>query len=126
MKKYIYCIVIAFISFNACKKSSTATTPDAKSSFVGNWAGGQIINGAPNNPYKFSLAINADNIVLNIDSSFNNAPFPGTYTYTNDSIKVVYNNGTKWNLKFLNNYTTGTGAVLGVNGATGTVTMTKK
>ncbi len=128
MKKYFNFIlaVSIIISIMACSKSDSATPADVKSIFVGNWAGSQQINGAPNNPYKFSLQINADNTVLNIDSSFNNTIFQGTYTYNNDSIKVAYNNGTKWNFKFFNNYTIGSGLVFGVNGAAGTISMTKK
>lgn len=125
MKKIITVIlVMTSLLFAACKKSSNTNT-DVKSNFVGNWSGAQQITGI-SIPYKFSLAINADNTVLNIDSAFSNQAFPGSYTYTTDSLKITYNNGTKWSLKFTNNYAGCSGTVLGAAGATGTVSMTKK
>lgn len=117
-------LVLLQLALLSCKKSSNTTT-DVKSNFVGNWAGAQQLTGAPA-PYKFSLAINADNTVVNIDSAFGNQSYPGSYTYTADSLKITYNNGTKWNLKFTNNYAGCSGNILGYAGATGTVSMTKK
>jgi len=125
MKKKLIVITIALsVALTACTKSDTPT-PDAKSSFVGNWAGSQQFTGV-SGPYKFSLSVNTDNTVVNIDSAFANQAYPGTYTYTTDSLKINYANGTKWNLKFLNNYTACSGTVLGYAGGTATVSMTKK
>ncbi len=125
MKKIlIITIAVLAITIASCKKSSSTNT-DVKNSFVGNWAGIQVFTGASTS-YKFSLAINADNTVVNIDSAFGNQAYPGTYTYTADSLKINYNNGTKWSLKFLNNYSGCSGSVLGYSGATATVSMAKK
>lgn len=119
-----YVVAILILLFAACKKSSTATT-DNKSLFVGSWTGAQQVTGAPF-PYKFSLQINNDNTLVNIDSAFSNQAFPGTYTYTTDSLKISYANGTKWLLKFSNNYASASGNLLGFAGAVGTISMTKK
>lgn len=128
MKKNIGALVCAALLLlvfvkGSCKKSETI--PDAKSSFTGNWAGSQQFTGVPI-PYKFSLAINLDNTVVNIDSAFGNQVFPGTYTYSSDSLKITYANGTKWSLKFLNNYTGASGTVAGYAGGVATVSMLKK
>ena len=126
MKSLFYCFVFTagFFAFCSCKKSSNATT-DIKSNFVGNWAGAQQFSGVSGS-YKFSLSVNQDNSVVNIDSAFSNQAYPGTYTYTADSLKISYTNGTKWNLKFSNNYSGCSGTVLGYAGANAIVSMTKK
>jgi hypothetical protein len=122
MNRLLYCCAVAaIISFSSCKKSST-TTPDTRF-FVGNWAGALQYTGS-STQYKFSLAVNSDNTVINIDSAFSNQVFPGTYTFTADSLKIIYANGTKWNLKFITN-TSCYGGVLGYSGAVGTANMTK-
>ncbi len=113
-------LVLAIFS---CKKSDSPA--DVKSNFVGNWAGALQVTGSTV-PLKFSLLIKEDNTLINIDSAFSNQVFPGTYTYTADSLKITYNNGTKWNLRFSNNYTGCAGTFLGFAGATGTVNMLKK
>lgn len=123
MKKTLIIIVtILSVATVACKKSND-TTPETRF-FVGNWAGALQYTGSPTQ-YKFSLAVNSDNTVVNIDSAFGNQVFPGTYTFTADSLKINYTNGTKWNLKFITN-TACSGAVLGYSGSVGTVNMTKK
>lgn len=126
MNKTILTIAtILSLQLISCKKDSTNNT-DTKQFFTGNWAGAQIFSGGIPLEAKFSLVINPDNTVVNIDSAFGNQVFPGIYTYTTDSLKINYNNGTKWSLKFLNNYTACSGTVLGFAGATATVSMTKK
>lgn len=126
MKRLFYSFVFTAELFAFCssKKSSNATT-DSKSNFIGNWSGAQQFSGVSGS-YKFSLSVNQDNSVINIDSAFGNQAYPGTYTYTTDSLKIIYTNGTKWNLKFSNNYAGCSGTVLGYAGATATVSMTKK
>lgn len=115
---FLFLIVITI----SCKKHKTV---DLQSKYVGNWAGAQQIVGI-SNPLKFSLQINSDNTVINIDSAYGNQVFPGTYTYTTDSLKINYSNGTKWSVKLNSQYTVGSGTVLGAQGAIGTVSMTKK
>lgn len=124
--KTVSIISIAFLSlvFLACKKSDTPA-PDVKSNFLGNWAGSQQVTGV-SFPYKFSLQINSNNTVVNIDSAFSNEVFLGTYTYTSDSLIISYSNGTVWRMKFLTNYSSSTGLLFGARGATGTITMSKK
>jgi hypothetical protein len=126
MMNKILLTIATFLSLQiiSCKKNSADNT-DTKQFFTGNWAGAQQFTGS-SDLYKFSLLINLDNTLVNIDSAFGNQAFPGTYTYTADSLKINYNNGTKWSLKFLNNYTACSGTVLGFAGATATVNMTKK
>lgn len=125
MKKIVLILSSAFVlAFISCKKDSNEPT-DVKNLFAGDWYGAQQINGIAGE-YKFSLNIGADNTVINIDSAFSNQVFPGTYTYTADSLKINYTNGTIWRLKFRNNYTGCTGTVAGFQGAVGTVNMTKK
>jgi hypothetical protein len=63
---------------------------------------------------------------VNIDSAFGNQAYPGTYNYTTDSLTISYSNGTKWSMKFSNNYAGCSGAMQGYAGAVGTVSMTKK
>lgn len=121
LQKTIYLFTILFLA--SCSKDSSTST-DAKTLFKGNWSGEQQIDGVAN-PYAFDLIIYQDDTVKNTDLAFNSEIFPGSYTYTNDSIKINYNNGTKWKLKFSNNYASATGIVLGAQGATGTVTMSK-
>ena len=125
MRKLLFLVVAmeALISLS-CKKSNGVTS-DVKTKFIGNWAGVLQYTGA-STQYKYSLAINADNSVVNIDSAFGNQRFPGTYVYTADSLKITYNNGTKWSLKFADNYSGCSGGVLGYTGAVGSTTMTKK
>ncbi len=124
--KTVCIALLAFLSvtFFACKKNKTAA-PDVKNRFVGNWAGAQQYTGI-STPYKFSLAINSDNTLVNIDSAFANQSYPGTYTYTADSLFINYANGTKWRMRFLADYTSCTGSMAGYSGATATVSMTKK
>ncbi|MDN3678142.1 hypothetical protein QWY90_12580 [Flavobacterium paronense] len=116
-------VFIALFSLFSCSKDDDNST-DVKNLFIGNWSGQQQIVGA-SNPYAFDLIIYSDNTLKNIDLAFSSQEFPGSYTYTNDSLKINYNNGTKWKLKFSNNYTSCSGSVLGAQGATGTVTMSK-
>jgi hypothetical protein len=125
MKRVIILAVSVLSVFIISCKKDKATTTDVKTKFVGNWVGNVMENGSTA-LYKFSLQINADNSVVNIDSAFSNQVFPGTYTYTSDSLKISYNNGTKWNLGFSNNYTVSAGSFVGYNGAVGTVSMSKK
>jgi hypothetical protein len=116
--------ITLFLLFS-CSKDDDAPTPiDVKTRIVGNWSGQQQIVGA-SIPYAFDLFIYSDNTLKNIDLAFSSQEFPGIYTYTNDSLKINYNNGTKWKLKFLNNNTSCSGSVLGAQGAIGTVTMSK-
>jgi hypothetical protein len=121
-KTSIIIVTILSVVFWACKKSKD-TTADSRF-FLGNWAGALQYPGS-STQYKFSLAVNSDNTVVNIDSAFGNQVFPGTYTFTTDSLKISYANGTKWNLKFITN-TACSGGFLGYSGAVGTVNMTKK
>ena len=123
MKRTIIIIAAALtVAIAACKKSNPVT--EVKNNFVGTWAGDLQYTGASTR-YKYSLDVNSDNTVINIDSAFNNQVFPGTYTFTTDSLKIIYANGTKWNLKLTSN-TTCAGGVLGYSGAVGTTSMTKK
>jgi hypothetical protein len=116
---------IALFILISCNKDDGAPTPiDVKTFFVGNWSGQQQIVDA-SSPYAFDLFIYSDNTLKNIDLAFSSEESPETYTYTNDSLKINYNNGTKWKLKFSNNYSNCSGSVLGYAGATGTVTMSK-
>jgi hypothetical protein len=121
-KKLVF--IALFICISCSKDDDTPTPIDVKTYFVGNWSGQQQINGI-SFPYAFNLFIYNDNTLKNIDLAFGSQEFPGTYTYTTDSLKINYNNGTRWKLKFLNNYSNCTGSVLGAQGAIGTVTMSK-
>lgn len=117
--------IMALTILLSCNKDDGNPTPiDVKTYFVGNWSGQQQINGIAF-PYAFDLIIYNDNTLKNIDLAFGSQEFPGIYTYTNDSLKINYNNGTRWKLKFSNNYNSCSGIVLGAQGATGTVNMTK-
>lgn len=107
----------------SCKKGDKTLSVHDK--FVGDWAGALQVNGA-GALYKFSMLIKSDNTLINIDSAFSNQNFPGTYTFTTDSLLINYNNGTKWKLRFSNNYTNCSGTFLGYSGSVGTVSMTKK
>lgn len=77
MKRSLTIIPFLFVfAIIACKKDS-APVFDAKSSFAVNCSGTQRIAGAPSS-YKFSLDINPDNTVVNIDSVLGNTGYPGT------------------------------------------------
>lgn len=117
-------VVVLSVFFFSCKKSKTAA-PDVKDKFVGNWAGAWQFTSI-GVPYRYSLHITSSNTLTIIDSAFSNQPFPGTYRYTPDSLLITYNNGTRWNMKFNNNYTSCAGAMIGAQGDPGTVSMTKK
>ena len=121
LQKTLVFIVLLFLF--SCSKDDDNST-DVKTLFKGNWSGNAEYEGSTN-LYPFDLIIYTDNTLKNIDIAFGSQEFPGTYTYTNDSLKINYNNGTKWKLKFSNNYTNCSGSVLGYLGATGTVTMSK-
>jgi len=116
---------IALVIFISCNKDDDNPAPiDVKSRIVGNWSGNIQYDGFTA-LYPFDLIIYTDNTLKNIDIAFGSQEFPGTYTYTNDSLKINYNNGTKWKLKFSNNYNNCSGTFLGYNGDPGTVTMSK-
>ena len=124
MKKKLFILIsVISIAYISCKKDNDTT--DAKSKFTGDWAGGLIYDGTTDE-YRFGLKILSDNSVVNIDSAFGNQVFPGSFTYTDDSINITYDNGTKWRMKFANNYSSCQGRVLGFSGSTGNVVMTKK
>jgi hypothetical protein len=125
MKVLSISIVAALsVFFFSCKKGKTAP-PDVKDKFVGNWAGAWQYTSI-GLPYRYSLHITSNNTLTIIDSAFSNQSFPGTYQYTEDSLLITYNNGTKWNMKFNSNYTSCAGAMIGAIGELGTVSMTKK
>lgn len=117
-------VIILSVFFFSCKKSNTAA-PDVKDRFVGNWAGAwqYTLIGLP---YRYSLHLTTSNTLTIIDSAFGNQPFSGTYRYTADSLLITIQNGTKWNMKFSNNYISCAGEMIGALGAPGTVSMTKK
>jgi hypothetical protein len=116
---------IALFILISCNKDDDTPAPiDVKTYFAGNWSGNVQYDGFTD-LYPFDLIIYTDNSLKNIDIAFGSQEFPGTYTYTNDSLKINYNNGTKWKLKFSNNYTSCSGSVLGYQGATGTVSISK-
>lgn len=117
------CIALLFLT-SCSKDDDAAPIDDVKARFVGTWSGQQQIVGATG-PYAFDLFLYENNTVKNIDLAFGSQEFPGSYTYTNDSLKINYNNGTRWKLKFSNNYNGCSGIVLGAQGATGTVSMSK-
>ena len=95
---------IAFVIFISCNKDEDDPAQvDVKSRIVGNWSGNIKYDGFTT-LYPFDLIAYTDNTLKNIDIAFGSQEFPGTYTYTNDSLKINYNNGTKWKLKFSNNY----------------------
>ncbi len=118
--------IILLLQIISCKKSSVENL-NVKNNFTGNWAGTEEFLGGIPVVNKFSLAINTDNSVVNIDSSSGNRVSLGTYTYTADSLKINYNNGTTWSLKFLNNYSecSGTATINSLVGAT-IISMQKK
>lgn len=117
--------LITLFIFTSCSKDEETPVPlDVKIFFVGDWSGNVKFNGFTD-LYPFDLIIYPDNTLKNIDIAFGSQEFPGTYTYTNDSLKINYNNGTKWKLKFSNNFSSCSGTFLGFQGATGTVTMSK-
>ncbi len=116
---------IALVIFISCNKDEDNPAQiDVKSRIVGNWSGNIKYDGFTT-LYPFDLIIYSDNTFKNIDIAFNNEQFLGNYTYTSDSLKLNYNNGTKWKLKFSNNYNDCSGSFLGYNGDPGTVTMSK-
>ena len=117
-------VVVLSVFFFSCKKSKTAA-PDVKDRFVGSWAGTWQY-ASIGQPYPYSLQLTSSNTLTLIDSAFGNQPFSGTYRYTADSLLITLENGTKWNMKFINNYTNCAGAMIGSRGALGTVNMTKK
>ena len=116
-------IIVSFFVFAifSCKKNSTAI--DTKTGFSS--AGGKYI--ANNKSYPISQVINSDNTTRQIDSLSGNPPnsIPGIYSYSNDSIFIVFNNSTKYNLRFSNNYICYSGTGFYIDGFTGPVTMTK-
>lgn len=117
--------IIALLIFISCSKDDDVPVPlDVKIFFVGDWSGDIQYDGSTD-LYPFDLIVYTDNTLKNIDIAFGNQEFPGTYTYTNDSLKINYNNGTKWKLKFSNNFSSCSGTFLGYNGDPGTVTMSK-
>lgn len=123
-KKLIPLFILLLLS---CSKDDPAPAPliiDAKTFFAGEWSGQQQRDDVTY-PYLFDLVIYPNNTVKNIDLEFDSQEFPGTYTYTADSLKINYNNGTKWKLRFYDNFTSCSGILLGAQGATGTVTMSK-
>jgi|GEM_PF-2011040 len=111
------------VTLFSCSKDKDTPT-DVKTFFIGDWSGNVLYDGSTD-LYPFDLIIYSDATLKNIDIAFSSQEFPGSYTYTNDSLKINYNNGTKWKLKFSNNYTSCSGSVLGYQGATGTINMSK-
>ncbi len=120
----ITAFIALFFLISCNKDDDNSSQIDVKSRIVGNWSGNLQYDGFTN-LYPFDLIIYTDNTFKNIDIAFNNEEFLGTYTYTNDSLKINYYNGTKWKLKFSNNYNSCSGTFLGYNGDPGTVTMSK-
>ena len=76
---------IALFFLFSCSKDDNST--DVKTIFIGNWSGNLQYDGFTN-LYPFDLIIYSDNTLKNIDIAFNNEEFLGTYTYTNDSLKI--------------------------------------
>jgi len=120
----IMAFIALFIIISCNKDDDNSSQTDVKSRIVGNWSGNLQFDGF-SDLYPFDLIAYTDNTLKNIDIAFGSQEFPGTYTYTNDSLKINYNNGTKWKLKFSNNYNNCSGTFLGYNGDPGTVTMSK-
>lgn len=111
-----------------CSKSSSSAA-DAKTKFVGNWFGNyKVTVSGLVKTYPVSQTFSTDNSTVQIDSLSGNPPvsFPGTYTYTNDSIFITFNNGTKYRLGFSNNYSNCSGTGFYIAGSTGPVTLTKR
>ena len=81
---------IALVIFISCNKDDDNPAPiDVKSRIVGNWSGNIQYDGFTA-LYPFDLIIYTDNTLKNIDIAFGSQEFPGTYTYTNDSLKINY------------------------------------
>ncbi|WP_445453707.1 hypothetical protein [Flavobacterium sp. 25HG05S-40] len=120
----IMAFIALFFLISCNKDDDNSSQIDVKSRIVGNWSGNLQFDGL-SDLYPFDLIAYTNNTVKNIDIAFGSQEFPGTYTYTNDSLKINYNNGTKWKLKFSNNYNSCSGSFLGFEGATGTVSMSK-
>jgi len=117
-------LAVLSVFFFSCKKTKTEA-PDIKDKFVGTWAGTWQYTSI-GLPYPYSIQLTPSSTLTLIDSAFGNQPFSGTYRYTADSLLITLENGTKWNMKFNNNYTSCAGAMIGSRGALGTVSMTKK
>jgi hypothetical protein len=120
--------LITLLFAMGCSKSNSSTV-DAKTKIVGNWFGNYKVTVSGSlKTYPVSQTFSNDNSTVQIDSLSGNPPvsFPGTYTYTNDSIFITFNNGTKYRLGFSSDYTNCSGTGFYIAGSTGPVTLTKR
>jgi len=122
-----FCLLLP-VAILSCSKSNSSTG-DAKTKFVGNWYGNYKVTVSGSlKTYPVSQSFSSDNSTVQIDSLSGNPPnsFPGIYTYTNDSIFITFNNGTKYRLGFSNEYNNCSGTGFYIAGSTGPVTLTKR